>query len=326
MRAVVIETFGGPEVMAFRELPIPEPGAGQIRIKVAFAALNPLDVNVRRGLMKWRMPAMPVTLGYEYSGTVDAVGPGVPGTMVGSRVGSLGEWGGYADYALATAAKVTPIPDGMPMDLGAVYFSTAETAWQALHTVGRVRPGDVVVVHSAAGAIGIMTTQIARDAGATIVGLVGSDEKIAWAKPYGADHLINYRSDPAWPATVKRIAGRGADLIVDGVQGPDALKNLDALAPLGQIVYLGASGGPSPDAPIGKLIAGSAGIRGLVVYDAMNRTQGAEIPEIQAKIMSGAWRYPLNPAVPLADVVAAHADFENRALPGRTIFRIAIEI
>ena len=325
MRAVVIETFGGPEVMQMRDIPVPEPGPGQIRIKVAYAALNPLDVNIRRGLMKWRLPPMPMTLGYEYAGTVDAVGPGVAGSIIGSRVGSLGEWGGYADYAVATAAKVTPIPDGMAMDLGTVYFSTTETAWQALHTVGHIQPGDVVVVHSAAGAIGVMTTQIARDAGATVIGLVGSDDKIAWAKPFGADHLINYRADPAWPATVKRLAGRGADLIVDGVQGPDALKNLDALAPLGQIVYLGASGGPSPDTPTGRLIAGSAGIRGLVVYDAMARTQGAEIPEIQAKMMSGAWRYPLTPALPLDDVVATHTAFENRELPGRTLFRVATD-
>jgi NADPH2:quinone reductase len=326
MRAVVIEDFGGPEAMVFRDLPIPVPGPGQVRVRVAFAALNPLDVNVRRGLMKWRMPPMPATLGYEYSGTVDAVGPGVAQAMLGARVGSLGEWGGYADYALATAASVTPIPDGMPLNLGAVYFSTAETAWHVLHTVGRVKPGDLVVVHSAAGAIGIMTTQIAREAGATVIGLVGGEDKIAWAKPYGADHLIDYRADSTWPATVKRLAGRGADLIVDGVQGPEALKSLEALAPLGQIVYLGASGGAAPDVPIGRLIAGSAGMRGLVVYDAMKKTQGAEIPEIQAKIMSGAWRYPLNPAVPLADVVAAHTAFENRALPGRTIFRVGSDI
>ena len=110
MRAVVIETFGGPEVMQMRDIPVPEPGPGQIRIKVAYAALTPLDVNIRRGLMKWRLPPMPMTLGYEYAGTVDAVGPGVAGSIIGSRVGSLGEWGGYADYAVATAAKVTPIP------------------------------------------------------------------------------------------------------------------------------------------------------------------------------------------------------------------------
>src|ERR1019366_10379153 len=112
MRAVVIEAFGGPEVMAIRDVPMPDPGPGQIRIRVAYAALNPLDVNVRRGRMKWRMPNMPLILGYEYSGTVDAVGADVSDSLVGTRVGSLGEWGGYAYYAIASASKVTLIPDG----------------------------------------------------------------------------------------------------------------------------------------------------------------------------------------------------------------------
>jgi NADPH2:quinone reductase len=322
MRAVVIHDFGGPEAMVFVEVPVPTPGPGQVRVKVAFAALNPQDVNLRVGRMKWRMPPFPVTLGYEYSGTVDAVGPDVDAGLIGKRVGSLGEWGGYGEYAIAGAATLIPIPDGMGLDLGSVYYSTGETAWQVLHTVSRVREGDVVVIHSAAGAIGIVATQIAIEAGAVVIGLVGSDEKIAWASPYGATHLINYRANPDWPAEIARLAGNGADLIIDGVQGPDTLKNLAALAPLGQIVYLGASAGPGPDIPIGRLIAGSAAVRGLVVYDGIAKTKGAELPMIQDRFVSGAWRYPLNPPIPLADVVKAHADFENRALPGRTIFAV----
>src|SRR5690606_8339824 len=120
-----------------------------------------------------------------------------------------------------------------------------------------------------------------------------------FARQFGLDHGIDYRANPDWPAKVKELtSGHGADLIIDGVQGPDTLKNLDALAIFGQIVFLGASAGAGPAIPIGRVIAGSAAIRGLVVHHAMARSKGAELPEIQAKIASGTWRYPLNATVP----------------------------
>ena len=327
MRAVVLEKTGGPDLLKVTSVPDPQPGPGQARVKVAYATLNPRDVTALSGAMKWGVPPLPFVLGYEYSGRIDAVGDGVDAGLIGRRVSAGSQWGGFADYAVADADKLNTIPDGMDLALGTVYRSTALTAWHSLHTVGRVRKGDVVVLQSAAGPVAILAAQIAKDAGATVIGLAGGEHKIAYAKSFGVDHGIDYRADTDWPATVKELTdGHGADIIIDGVQGPGALKNLDALAPLGQIVFLGASAGPGPDLPIGRLIAGSAGVRGLVVYHAMARTKGAEFEEINAKLISGAWRYPLNPPVPLDRIAETFADFEGRKLMGRTIFTVGGEV
>jgi NADPH2:quinone reductase len=189
--------------------------------------------------------------------------------------------------------------------------------------MGRVRAGDVVLLHSAAGPVAILTAQIAKDAGATVIGLAGGEKKCAYAASFGMDPVIDYRAEADWPAKVKALTeGRGADLIVDGVQGPDALRNLDALALLGQVLFLGQTAGPGPAPPIGRLIAGSAAVRGMVVHHAAARTKGAELPEINAKIASGAWRYPLAAPVPFKEAAATFAAFENRELMGRAIFSV----
>jgi NADPH2:quinone reductase len=327
MRAVQIDQNGGPDVLRVTDVPQPQPGPGQARVKVAYATLNPMDVNARSGAMKWGVPPLPYTLGYEYSGRVDAVGEGVDTAMVGRRVAVGSQWGGFADYAVAKAETLNTIPDDIPFTLGTVYRSTALTAWHALHTLGRLREGDVVLLQSAAGPVAIMASQIAKDAGATVIGLAGGAEKGQYAKSFGADHVIDYRADADWPAKVKALSeGRGADLIIDGVQGPDTLKNLDCLAPLGQVIYLGASAGPGPAVPIGRLIAGSARVGGLVVYHGLARTKGAELKEINAKIASGAWRYPLNAPVSLDRIAETFADFEARKLMGRTIFEVGGEV
>lgn len=327
MRAVQISQNGGPEIMTFSDLPEPQPGPGQARVKVAYAVLNPMDVAVRSGAMKWGAPAFPFTLGYEYSGRVDAVGEGVDQAMVGRRVSGGGQWGGFADYAVGDANRFNTIPDEISLELGAVYRGTAVTAWHALHTMGGVKAGDTVLLQSAAGPVAIMAAQIAKDAGATVIGLAGGEEKLAYAKSFGFDHVIDYRANADWPAQVKTLTeGRGADIIIDGVQGPDALKNLDACAPLGQIIFLGQSAGAGPGIPIGRLIGGTIRVGGLVVYHAMAKTKGAELTEINAKIASGAWRYPLNPPVPLDKVAETFADFEARKLMGRTIFKVGGEV
>lgn len=328
MRAVLIEANGGPETLRIQDIPDPQPGPGQARIKVAYATLNPMDVSARSGAMKWGVPPLPFVLGYEYSGRVDAVGEGVDAGLVGKRVAVASQWGGFAEYAIADAGRLASavIPDNIPFDLGTVYRSTV-TSWHAVNTVGRVREGDVVVLHSAAGPIAIMAAQIAKDLGATVIGLAGGADKIAYAKSFGLQHGIDYSNGADWAAEVKKLTdGRGADLIIDGVQGPGALANLAALAPLGQVVFLGASAGPGPAIPIGALIGGSARVSGLVVYHAMAKTKGAEFAEIHEKLASGAWRYPLNAPVPFEQIAGAFADFESRKLMGRTIFKIGGDV
>lgn len=327
MRAVVITENGGPETLQITDIPKPEPGEGEVLLKVAYCALNPLDTHARAGRIKWGVPDMPFTLGYEYSGRVEAVGPGVDASLVGSRVAVAGSWGGCAEYAVAKAVSLVAIPDEFHWTLGTVYFTSTFTAWHMLHTMAHVQEGDVVVVHSAAGAVGVMTTQIAKDAGCTVIGLVGSSEKITWAEQFGADHLLNEREEADWPAKVKELtSGHGADVVIDGNAGPDAPKNLACLAPLGQIIYIGAMAGQSPDVNISGLIGASAGVRGFIQYHAMAKTKGSEFPEIHGKLDRKDWVYPLNPPIALDQIAQAHDDFENRRTTGRTIFEIGGDI
>jgi NADPH2:quinone reductase len=271
-------------------------------------------------------PEFPFTPGYEFSGLVEAVGDGVDPELVGRRVVSEGEWGGCAEYALATADRLITIPDGFAWQLGTVYHTCVYSSWHILHTAGRIRKTDTVLLHSAAGAIGTMATQIAKDAGATVVGLC-SPSKFEFAKQFGADHLIDSSADD-WVDQLKKVTdGRGADLIIDGVAGPEAPKNFEALAPLGQVIYMGAIGGYAPSVDISReLYMKSIAVRGFVVYVAMAATDGSEKAEIHDALRSGRWKVPITRVVELEEVPELHRIFEARKLSGRALIRIGGEL
>lgn len=326
MHAALAEAAGGPESLKIVTRPIPEPGAGQVRIRVAYAALNPLDAHARAGRIKWGHPGFPFVPGYEYSGRIDAVGVDVDASLLGRRVASHSEWGGNGEYAIATAARVVPVPDRLSWQVGAAFSTTAVTSWHLVHSAGRVTRGMHVVVHSAAGSVGAVVTQIAKEAGATVYGLVGGPDKMAYARQFGADHLIDYRSE-AWPAKVKELSGGGgADVIIDGNAGPESVKNYEAIAPLGNVIYIGAMGGQAPEVSVSMLIGKSFSVTGFVQFFHQARTRGAENAEIEEKLGTGRWRIPIERVFALDEIAEAHRLFESRALRGRSLVRIGGDI
>lgn len=325
MRAVVAEAPGGPESLQIKDIPVPSPGEGEVRIQVAYSPLNPLDTHARADRIKWMHPGFPFVTGYEYSGRVVETGDGVDPALNGSRVAANGQWNGNGEFAIARAAGLVPIPDRFDYQLGSTFSTCAPTSWHLVHSAGRVQPGQTVIVHSAAGAVGIMTTQIAKEAGATVIGLVGGEKKAAWAKQFGADHMLDYRSEE-WPAQVKELTGgRGADVIVDGVQGPNAARNYDACAPLGNVIYIGAMGGMAPPADISLIIGKSISVTGFVQFFHQARTRQAEDAEIEEKLATGQWRIPIERVASLDETPAMHAAFENRELFGRTLIEVGGE-
>jgi NADPH2:quinone reductase len=326
MRAIVAEAPGGPEVLKLEDVPIPEPGPGQARVRVAYASLNPLDTHARAKRIAWNAPTFPFTPGYEYSGLVERVGEGVDVGLVGTRVVSVGEWGGCADYAIATAARLAPIPEGFDWKLGTVFQVGTYSAWHVLHTAGRIRAGDHVLLHSAAGSVAVMAAQIAKEAGCIVYGTC-SPEKMDFARPFGFDHLLDSRQAD-FAAEVKRLTdGRGVDLIVDGVAGPAAVQNYDALAPLGQVIYIGAMAGLPPPVDISRqLYAKTIAVRGFVVYVARAATKGAELPEIHQALRTGRWKVPITGVYPLSETASLHARFEQRQLYGKTLIEVGGEI
>jgi NADPH2:quinone reductase len=322
MRAMIADEPGGPDVLELRKVSVPEPEPRQIRMRVAYVALNPLDTHARAARVAYMAPDFPFTPGIEFSGVVDAVGDGVDSSWLGKRVVNERNWGGCAEYALTAPEFLLEIPDGFDWVLGTIFHTCVYSAWHVLHTAGRVRESDCVLLHSAAGAIGAMAAQIAKSAGATVVGLC-SPSKFEFARAHGVDHAIS-SSDPVWPARVlEATGGRGADLIIDGIAGPEAPKNYEAAAPLGQVIYLGAIGGYPPPVDISKeLYAKSIAVRGYLVYVAMAATGGAELPEIHHALRSGRWKAPVSEIVGLEDTADLHRRFEARELMGRNLIRV----
>lgn len=319
MRTAMIRTAGGPEVIAIESTDRPEPGPGEVRIHVAYAALNPLDNHARADRIKWQHPGFPFVPGFEYAGRVDAIGEDVEPAWLGRRVAANALWGGNADYALAPAERLVRVPDGFDWYTAASFSTCAYTAWLLVHSAGRVKPGQTVVIHSAAGAVGALTTQVAKAAGATVIALAGGADKLDYAAQFGADHLVDYLQED-WPAQVCAAnGGRGADLIIDGNAGPHALRNLDAIAPLGNIIFMGATAGQAPDVNVSALIGKSCSVTGFVQYFHQASTGGAEIKAMNTALADGDLRIPVEKVYDLEDLSEAHRAWENRELRGRTL-------
>lgn len=326
MRAAVVGEQGGPEKIGIRRIDVPEPGAGQVRVRVAYSALNPLDTHARAARIKWRHPGFPFVPGYEYAGVVDAVGEGVDESIVGRRVASHGEWGGNAEYAIATASELIPVPDGFSWPTAATFSTSVSTAWHLVHSAGKVQPGMTVLVHSGAGTIGSLVTQVARDAGAKVISLAGGEKKLEYARRFGADHLLDYLAAD-WTEQVRQLTdGRGVDVVIDGNAGPESAKNYEVIAPLGNVIYIGAMAGRAPDVNISFLIGKSFSITGFVLYFHQERSAGGENAEIESKLSSGEWVIPIEREFRLEEVAEAHRLLEARQLVGRTIIKVGGEL
>ncbi|MDA0366999.1 MAG: zinc-binding alcohol dehydrogenase family protein [Proteobacteria bacterium] len=325
MQAVLIDAPGGPEGLGVAEAPIPEPGPGEIRLKVAYSSMNPMDVFARQGTVSWLPIKWPFIPGIEHAGVVDKVGDGVDAGMIGKRYHSRNMFGGNAEYSISPLSNAHPMPDGLDWKTGTCYGGMTYTSYHALHTAARIRPTDWCLFHSAAGPIGIMLTQIAKDAGAKVIGLC-SGGKIDYARQYGADYLIDYTTGD-WVTEVKKITdGQGADIIVDGNQGPDAPKNYEVIAPGGHCIYVGATAGsPAPEIPVSTLIFKSAFVGGFNLP--LLETRGArDNADVLRKVIDGTWKVPISEEVTLDDVPDLHRRFAARQVKGRAVIRVGGEL
>ena len=327
MRAVVATKPGGPEVLQLTDLPIPEPGPGQVRLRVAYVGMNPLDAMARGGNAAWMGITFPYTPGLEYSGIVDALGEGVKALMMGQRVTSRAAFGGYADYALAPANTLVPLDDRIDLKTGAVYNGCSSTAWFLLVEAIRAQRGETALFHSAAGPVGIMLTQIAKSRGLKVIGLTGGPDKISYAKQFGADHLIDYLKDDWTDQVMAMTGGRGADIIVDGNAGPHATKNYGVVAPFGRVFFIGATAVSYPAAPeIPFLLHKSFSIGGfsMMAVNPASYEKGHAV--IRDAVADGSWKVPVSEEVALENVADLHARLAARKIHGRAIIRVGGDI
>jgi NADPH2:quinone reductase len=321
MKAIVIDKIGGPEVMKIAEVPKPEVKPGTVLIKVRAAGINFADTLFRQGQYVMQ-PQFPDTPGLEAAGEIDAVGSGVANFKPGQRVAALGSKM-YAEYALAPATQVIPIPDSLSFENAAAVPVQVLTAWHLLHTAHQTGPGQTVLVHSAAGGVGIVAVQIAKAAGARVIGTVSSDSKAALAKEYGADDVINYATgDGDFAVEVNRITGgRGVDLILDAVGATTMDKGFTCLAPFGHLILYGRSGGaPEPINPF-RLFDKSVKVSGFTLYTV------AAVPDVMRRgieesfklIAQGKVKLLVGKSFPLAQAAEAHKFMESRQSTGKLV-------
>jgi NADPH2:quinone reductase len=253
MKAWQVNEWCEPEQMSFADTDIPAPGSGEVRIRNRAAALNFFDILLVQGKYQVR-PPFPFTPGNEAAGTIDAVGEGVEGFKVGDRVQAMVSSGGYAEYSIASAAKVFLIPDSMSYEEGAAMPVVYQTSYLALKVRAQLRAGEWLLVHAAAGGVGSSAMQIGKAMGARVIATVGSDEKIDFCLSQGADHAINY-SESDWPDKVKKITeGRGADVIYDPVGGDAFDLSTKCIASEGRLLVIGFAGGRIPSVAANRIL------------------------------------------------------------------------
>jgi len=252
MKAVRVHKCGGPEVLTYEEIPVPEPKAGEARVKIDAIGLNFIDVYQRTGL--YPLPT-PFTLGMEGAGVVDAVGDGVTEVRKGDRVAYAMIPGSYAEYAVVPAAKLAPLPPKIDAKTAAGLMLQGMTAHYLTRSTYPLKRGETALVHAAAGGVGLLLVQAAKIAGAYVIGTVSTEAKAHFAKQAGADEVILY-TQADFLTEVKRLTdGRGVDVVYDSVGATTFDKSLDCLRPRGYLVLFGQSSGPVTPVNAGTLVS-----------------------------------------------------------------------
>ncbi len=318
--AIRIHAFGGPEVMQWESHDPGELARGEALIRQTAIGLNFIDIYERTGLYP---NALPLVLGREAAGAVDALGPGVRGLAVGDRVAYVsGQPGAYAQHRVMPADRLVKIPEGVSDRLAAAAMLKGLTAQFLLRRTHRVKKGDTVVIHAATGGVGTIATQWARHLGATVVGVVGSEAKVAAALAHGCHHaLVTGRDDLV--ARVREISGgQGADVVYDSVGKDTFFPSLDSLRPLGLMVSYGNASGPVPAIqPLELSKRGSLFLTRPTLFHYIARRADLErsARELFDVIGKGVVRIEIGQTHALQDVARAHRDLEGRRTVGSTV-------
>ncbi len=318
-KAIRIHVNGGPEVMRWEDVPTPEPAAGQALVAHEAVGLNYIDVYFRTGLYK--APSMPLIIGMEGAGTVVSVGPGVTTVKAGDRVAYAGPIGAYAAKRVIAADRLVALPDSIDFRTAAGMMLQGLTAQYLLRRTHRVQPGDTVVVHAAAGGVGLILCQWARHLGVRVIGVVSTEAKAEMAREHGATHVVIGTDTLA--AEVRRITdGAMVPVVYDSVGKDSFAASLDCLAPLGTMVTYGNASGPVPAVEPSLLTSkGSLFLTRptLATYTAKRSDLEAMAAELFEVVASGAVQIRVNQTFALRDAAEAHRALEARQTTGSTV-------
>jgi len=322
MKSIRVTQTGGPEVLNLQEIPDPVPGPGEVRVRVTVAGVNFIDVYHRTGHYAVDLPFTP---GMEGAGVVDALGENVTTAKVGERVAWAMQRGAYAEFAVVPAWKLVPIPDAVDDKTAAAAMLQGMTAHFLVTACNPIIAGDVVLIHAAAGGVGLLLVQLAELRGATVIGTVGSEFKVNLAKAAGADHVINYTTQD-FVQEVKRItSGVGVHAVYDSVGKATFDKSLDSLRVRGHMVLFGGSSGPvAPVDPLTLTAKGSLFLtRPSLQHYAASREEILErAGEVLRLIEKDRLMVRIEKTYPLAEAAQAHRDLESRKTSGKLLLTV----
>jgi NADPH2:quinone reductase len=320
MKAIQVQKTGGPEVLTLVDLPIPKPKANEAVVKIAASGVNFIDVYFREG----RYPAtLPFTDGQEAAGTVTEVGSEVKSVKAGDRVAYSNVVGTYAEYAAVPAERLVHVPDKITDQQAAAAMLQGMTAHYLSHTTHQLKQGDTVLIHAAAGGVGLLLVQMAKNIGARVIGTAGSEEKAKLAREAGADEVIVYTNQDFEAETKRLTEGKGVHVVYDGVGQTTFDKGLNVLRPRGHMVLFGASSGPVPAVdPIKQLMAkGSLTLTrpSLIHYVSTREELQQRAGDVFAMIGTGKLKLRISRTYKLEEVQQAHRDLEGRRTTGKIL-------
>ncbi len=323
MRAVVVGSPGGVEALEVVDRPVPEPGPGEVLIKIAAAGVNRADLLQRQGFYNPPAGATDV-LGLECSGEIAAVGDGVTDFPAGTQVCALLSGGGYAEYVVVPAGQVATVPRGVSLVEAGALMEVASTVWSNVFMMGKLKHGETVLLHGGSSGIGTMGIQLCKAFGATVVTTVGTPEKADFCRELGADLVVNYRTEDF--VEVMRERDMAADVILDIIGAKYLQSNISALAPAGRLVVIGLQGGAKGELDLGALLMK----RAAVMATSLRSRPSAEKAAIVSAMVAQVWplvaeqsvRSIVHATYPLEQVRDAHQVLEESSHSGKVLLTL----
>jgi NADPH2:quinone reductase len=304
MKAIQIHQFGGPEVLALHEMPIPKPGPGQVLVGVRAAGVNPYDTYMRNGTYPIK-PPLPYTPGSDAAGTVDAVGEGVKKVKLGDRVYTAKTVSGaYAEYCIALESQLNPLPEKISFAQGAGIWVPYGTAFTALHHHARAHAGETVLIHGASGGVGIAAVQMARAMGLTVIGTAGTKRGLDLVKKEGAHQAFDHTKPGYAEEITESTGGRGVDVVLEMLANVNLATDLKLLAQLGRVIVIGNRGEIMINPR--ELMGRRASVRGFTLWAATERETTEIYAGIDAGLENGTLRPIVGKELPLKDAPQAH--------------------
>jgi NADPH2:quinone reductase len=318
VKAILIEQTGGPEVLQLKDVPIGDPGPGQALIRIMATGVNFVEIYQRSGRYPVKLPFIP---GGEACGVVEAVGAGVNNISPGDRVAYTGQPGAYAEKSLVQAERMIPLPAQLTFEQGAAFPLQGMTAHYLLHEFRKLAPDDVVLIHAAAGGMGLLLVQWAHHMGARVIGTVSTEEKAKLAREAGADEIILYTQQDFAAETKRLTNNRGADLIIDGVAKTTFAGDLEAAAIRGHIVLYGSASGPADPFPPNTLQPRGLTLTGstLVHFIATQADLKRRADDVLKGICEGWLKLRISHVLPLAQAAEAHRLLGSRQTTGKLV-------